>query len=100
MITFRTRRQTERAGLDPTLSVMVADKGIALEKLCNQYTCDVCKEYTDNSGNPLFQRILNQVINHPTFETKIGLVYAITLCQSRKSRISFCNQYQEYKEAQ
>jgi len=88
MITFMTRRQTERAGIDPTLSAVVAkEKGIASPKAINQHPRHIGEEYVDNTSNAFFYCLIYQVINHPTFETKIGLIYAIIQCQSRKSRI-------------
>ena len=61
MITLKIGRQAERAGIDPTLSVMVA-KGVALEKLGNQYTRNVCEEYANNGSNPLFYCLIYHFI--------------------------------------
>lgn len=62
MITFTIGRQTERAGIDPTLSAIVAEKGVALKQARNQHTHNVSKEYADYKGNTLFYFPLNQFI--------------------------------------
>ncbi len=54
MIIFEVGQQTERAGICPTLSDMVAGKGIALEEVRNQHTRNVSKEYANYKGDTLF----------------------------------------------
>jgi len=58
---FRLRRQTERAGIDPTLSVRFA-QGIALEQVINQDPCEIGKDYTYEQGYSLIYFFLNHVI--------------------------------------
>jgi len=59
---FKIWRQAERVGIDPTLSVVVAGGGIALEEMYNQLHCDVGKGYLYNKSNPLFNFVIYHVI--------------------------------------
>lgn len=60
---FNTRRQTERVGIYPTLSAMVAG-GIALEKVCNQHPSNIGKDYANYESNPLVQFSFYHVMTH------------------------------------
>jgi hypothetical protein len=60
-------RQTERVGIYPTLSAVFAEKGIALPEVCNQYPCNVGKEYTDYKCDALFNFLFYHFIIHLTF---------------------------------
>jgi len=59
---FKTGRQTERAGIDPTLSAVVAERGIASPKAVNQYMGNVCEDNAYYGGNTLFDCLVYQVI--------------------------------------
>jgi len=63
MFSIRVRRQAERVGTDPTLSVVVVmEQGVALEKIGKQNPSDIGEDNAYNSSNPLFQRILYHAI--------------------------------------
>jgi len=55
-------RQTERVEIPSTPSVMLADKGIASPKACNQKPCHIGKENADYKGDTLVDFLLNHVI--------------------------------------
>jgi len=61
MNAFKLGRQTERAGIDPTLPVVLV-KGIALEEDFNKLPYHIRKDYSHDKGNPLFDPILYHVI--------------------------------------
>jgi hypothetical protein len=61
MTRLKVGQQTERAGIRPTLSVMVA-RGIASEEMHNQLYCDIRKSYTDYDCNSPFNLILYHAI--------------------------------------
>jgi len=73
MSTLMLGRQTERVGIVPTLSVVVA-KGIASPKVSNQQPRHICKEYANNGSNPLSNFPLYHFIITLPPRPKIGLV--------------------------
>jgi hypothetical protein len=88
MNTLEAGRQTERVGIDPTLAVVFAEKGIALSEAINQRPCNIGKEYAKDNGNAFFYFFLYHFINHLIFRPldwcRLHIHY--TLCQSRKTR--------------
>jgi len=65
MNTFKLGQQAERVGMYPTPSVIVAEKGIVLEEICNQHTHNISKEYANYKGNTLFHFPLYHFITSP-----------------------------------
>jgi hypothetical protein len=60
MIRFKVRRQAERAGIAPTLSVVVAG-GVALEQVDDQFKCHVHQDDVYDEGNAPLNSLINQV---------------------------------------
>ena len=61
MIRFKIGRQTERVGIYPTLSVLVA-KWVASQEIMNYHKRKVYKEYPDYKCYPLINFFLAHVI--------------------------------------
>jgi hypothetical protein len=92
MIRFKVRRQAERAGIAPTLSVVVAG-GVALEQVDDQFKCHVHQDDVYDEGNAPLNSLINQVIIDPLFQPQIGaftmnfpLLFYHIGCQSIKRR--------------
>ena len=64
--------ETERVSMNPTLPVLAAIKGIALEKMSEQKPGNVSKDYANYKGDPLVECFLRQFINHLPFGPGIG----------------------------
>jgi hypothetical protein len=78
MRTFKLRRQAERVGLNPTLSVAVAG-GVALQ-MYNQPMCNIDEIYGDYEGNTpieclfsLVKVFFRQLIIHLPSDPQIGV---------------------------
>jgi len=103
MIRFKIGRQTKRAGIDPTLSAVVAkERGIALEQDGDYHNCYTYQNDVYNQGNTSFNSFINHCIiitlprelDCPPYKEEINILpslyYFITGgCQSSKTRINF-----------
>jgi len=77
MTKIKQRRQAERVGIVPTLSVAVAG-GVALQ-MHNQPTGDVGEDYANHEGNTLIEgflgfsrSLIRQAISHLSFRSETG----------------------------
>ena len=78
MARIKQRQQTERAGIDPTLSAVVAE-GFALAEVANQPPCQVSDTQSYEESKPLIEGFLGfskfvlcQAILDLSFRSEIG----------------------------
>jgi hypothetical protein len=77
MCFIKVRRQAERAGIAPTLSVSVA-RGVASEEMDNQLQCNISQDYPYNDCSPSVNFPLYHVITSPLPVPRLEAVSEIT----------------------